>query len=163
MVNTLQGQCHKQHETELIKYVKLDWIMKLQTKHPLYRNDNIMGICYMSRTLTVNVMDIVSKHKRSVRSHHRPFNRKRRKHHRNTVSFQGVIYVFKINGIHYLLCKWQQLQLKFCTLIGKNVAQYFTVVLLYESALAISAFISKIIREHRISYPILPELLSLQI
>ena len=99
-----QGKSHKEHEKDL-KTHELAWIKKLQTAYPLGLNDNIMGIGNVSRTSTVNAMDIVSKNKRGKRSHGKRINRNKRKHHRNTVSFKDLVSIFKNNGRHNLLCK----------------------------------------------------------
>ena len=67
VVQKQPGQSHKQFEKSL-KTSELDWIKKLQTAYPLGLNDNITGKGNISRTSSINIMDIVDRRKRNLRS-----------------------------------------------------------------------------------------------
>ena len=64
-----------------------------------------MGIGNISRTDSVNILDIVSKTVRKNRSHGRRKNRNQRKFRTNHTNISDLISISKNNGRHYLLTK----------------------------------------------------------
>ena len=98
------GQSHKQFEKSR-EICELSWIKKLQTAYPLGLNDHIMGLGNISRTASIDIMDIVSKKSRNNRSHGKRINRNKRKHQRRNVSISDLLTIFKNNGRYNLLCK----------------------------------------------------------
>lgn len=98
------GQSHKQFENSR-KTSELCWIKKLQTAYPLGLNDNIMGKGNISRTSSIDIMDIVDKRNRNQRSHGKRINRNKRVKQRTNFSLKELLIIFKNNGRHQLLCK----------------------------------------------------------
>ena len=82
----------------------LCWIKKLQTAYPLGLNDNIMGKGNISRTTSIDIMDIVEKRTRNLRSHGKRVNRNKRAKQRTNCSLKELLTIFKNNGRHQLLC-----------------------------------------------------------
>ena len=103
VVNKQPGESHSKFVRSR-KIIELNWIKKLQTVYPLGLNDNIMGIGNISRTNSVNILDIVSKTGHN-RSHGRRKNRNQRKFRTNHTNISDLISISKNNGRHYLLTK----------------------------------------------------------
>lgn len=104
VVSKEPGQSHSKF-MKARKVVELNWIKKLQTVYPLGLNDNIMGIGNISKTNSVNIMDIVSKPLRNKRSHGRRVNRNKRKLHSVNTNISDLITISKNNGRHQLLSR----------------------------------------------------------
>lgn len=104
IVTKQPGQSHKQYENSR-KNSELNWIKKLQTAYPLGLNDNIMGKGNISRTSSIDIMDIVDKRTRNHRSHGKRVNRNKRAKQRTNCSLKELLTIFKNNGRHQLLCK----------------------------------------------------------
>ena len=98
------GQSHSNF-SRARKLIELEWIKKLQTVYPLGLNDNIMGIGNVSRTDNINILDIVSKNKRSKRSHGRRVNRNKKKSKSHNINVSDLLKISKNNGTHQLLTK----------------------------------------------------------
>ena len=64
-----------------------------------------MGIGNVSKTNSVNILDIVSKPLRNKRSHGRRINRNKHRLHSVNTSIQDLINISKNNGRHQLLSK----------------------------------------------------------
>lgn len=99
-----------------------------------------MGLGNISRTSSINIMDIVSKKLRNKRSHGKRINRNKRKYHRISVSLSDLVTIFKNNGRHNLLCKLCSIPIvKLNSLLEKcNTISYYSPM--YEVAQIISAF-----------------------
>ena len=83
-------------------------------------------------------MEIASENRRIKRTHGRRIRRNKRKHYRNTVSFQSLVSIFRNNGRHHLLCK---LGYK-ATKLYSFWKEYITVVLCMYSSTFITAYCS---------------------
>ena len=139
VVQKQPGQSHKQFEKSR-KTSELDWIKKLQTAYPLGLNDNIMGKGNISRTSSINIMDIVDKRKRNLRSHGKRINRNKRAKKRTDYSLKELLLIFKNNGRHQLLCKLGIISIVKLYDIFKEsqIISYYSP--LYEGARIITAF-----------------------
>ena len=74
----------------------------MQTAYPLGLNDNIMGKGNISRTSSIDIMDIVDKRNRNQRSHGKRINRNKRVKQRTNFSLKELLIIFKNNGRHHI-------------------------------------------------------------
>ena len=139
VVQKQPGQSHKQFENRR-KTSELNWIKKLQTAYPLGLNDNIMGKGNISRTSTIDILDIVDKRKRNNRSHGLRINRNKRAKHRTNFSLKDLLVIFKNNGRHQLLCKLGIISITKLYDIFKESQNISFYSPLYEGARIITAF-----------------------
>ena len=133
------GQSHKQFEKSR-EICELSWIKKLQTAYPLGLNDHIMGLGNISRTTSIDVMDIVSKTTRNKRSHGKRINRNKRIHHRKNITISDLLTIFKNNGRYNLLCTLGSIPATRLNSILEECNSISFASPKYEVALIISAF-----------------------
>ena len=139
IVEKIPGQS-KREFVRSRKECELSWIKKLQTAYPLGLNDNIMGQGNISKTSAIDIMHLVSKKLRRRRSHGIRINRNKRAQHRTSVSLRDLLYIFKNNGRHNLLCKLCSIPIpKLYSIFTEcDTISYFSP--LYEGARIIEAF-----------------------
>ena len=99
-----------------------------------------MGQGNISRTSSINVMNLISPRKRNKRSHGIRINRNVRKHHRSDFSITDLVKIFKNNGRHNLFCKLCSIPVSKLNKIRLDCDTISHVSPLYEGALIISAF-----------------------
>ena len=127
VVQKQPGQSHKQFEN-LRKTSELNWIKKLQTAYPLGLNDNIMGKGNISRTSTIDILDIVDKRKRNNRSHGLRINRNKRAKHRTNFSLKDLLVILKtMVGIN-CCANWELYQSLSYMLFSKRAKIYLFIV-----------------------------------
>ena len=99
-----------------------------------------MGLGNISKTTSIDVMDIVSKTTRNKRSHGIRINRNKRKHYRKNVSISDLLNIFKNNGRYNLLCKLGSIPATRLNSILEECNSISVASPKYEAALIISAF-----------------------
>lgn len=99
-----------------------------------------MGLGNISRTASIDVMDIVSKTTRNKRSHGKRINRNKRKHHRRNVSISDLLKIFQNNGRYNLLCTLGSIPATKLNSILEECNSISVASPKYEVALIISAF-----------------------